>query len=317
MTPTPLGAVPWARRPGTEVLLRRLELTVTRRLDGMLQGDYQGLLPGPGSEAGEARPYSPGDDVRRIDWNVTARTAEPHVRMQIAERELETWVVADLSASLDFGTASCEKRDLAVAAVAAVGHLTARVGNRIGAVVLNAGTTSSVPPRPGRDHLQALLHRVAAAPRGDGGGTTDLGAALAACGRLAQRRGMVVVVSDFLGVAGWERPLRVLSTRHDVLAIEVLDPRELELPDVGVLALVDPETGQRIEVQTGDRKLRARYFEAAAEQRRATAAAVRAAGADHLVLRTDRDWLSDMVAFVGRRRCRRTAAVPPPGGARR
>jgi uncharacterized protein (DUF58 family) len=254
---------------------------VTRRLDGLLQGDYQGLLPGPGSEAGEARPYQPGDDVRRIDWNVTARTAEPHVRMQIAERELETWVLADLSASLDFGTASCEKRDLAVAAVAAV------------------------------DHLMALLHRVAAAPRGDGGGTTDLGAALESCGRLARRRGMVVVVSDFLGTTGWERPLRALSSRHDVLAVEVLDPRELELPDVGVLALVDPETGQRLEVQTGDRKLRSRYFEAAAEQRRATGAAIRTAGADHLVLRTDRDWLSDMVAFVGRRRRRRTAAVPP------
>jgi uncharacterized protein (DUF58 family) len=310
----PVGGapVPAGGRAGTEQLLRRLELTVTRRLDGILQGDYQGLLPGPGTEPGEARAYQPGDDVRLMDWNVTARTGEAHVRTPIADRELETWVVADLSASLDFGTASCEKRDLAVAAVAAVGHLTARVGNRFGAVMVHRQGVVTVPARPGRDHLLALLHRVAALPRADGGGTTDLAGALEACRRVARRRGMVVVVSDFVGVSGWERPLRALGGRHDVVAIEVLDPRELELPDVGVLTLVDPETGGRLEVQTGDRRLRARYVEAAARQRQETAASLREAGADHLVLRTDRDWLFDLVGFVGRRRQRRRLA---PAGA--
>lgn len=297
---------------GTATLLRRLELTVTRRLDGILHGDYQGLLPGPGSEPGDARAYQPGDDVRSMDWNVTARTGQAHVRTPIADRELETWVVADLSASLNFGTAHCEKRDVAVAAVAAVGHLTARVGNRLGAVIVHAGAPVAVPARPGRDHLFALLHRVAALPRVDGGGT-DLAGALQSCGRIARRRGLVVVVSDFVGVSGWERPLRALCGRHDVIAVEVLDPRELELPDVGILRLLDPETGRHLEVQTGDRRLRARYSEAASRQRQETASSVRAAGADHLVLRTDRDWLLDLVAFVERRR-RRRGAVPAVTG---
>ncbi|HSH22896.1 MAG TPA: DUF58 domain-containing protein, partial [Acidimicrobiales bacterium] len=201
-------AVAGAARPGTEEILRRLELAVTRRLDGVLQGDYQGLLPGPGSEPGEARPYQAGDDVRLIDWNVTARTTDVHVRMPVADRELSTWAVVDLSASLAFGTATCEKRDLAVAAVAAVGHLTARSGNRFGAVLVQPGATVTVPVASGRAHLVATLHRVAASPRTDGGGATDLAAALQMCGRLARRRGLVVVVSDFVGVPGWERPLR-------------------------------------------------------------------------------------------------------------
>ena len=300
-----------AGRPGTEELLRRLELTITRRLDGVLSGDYRGLLPGPGSEAGETRPYQPGDDVRLIDWNVTARTADAHVRMPIADRELSTWVVADLSASLAFGTAACEKRDLAVAAVAAVGHLTARGGNRFGAVLVQPGATVPVPARAGRQHLLATLHRVASSPRLDGGGPTDVGAALRTCGRLARRRGLVVVVSDFVGAPGWEQPLRSLCARHDVVAVEVLDPRELELPDVGLLALVDPETGRRLEVQTSSAKLRARFAEAAARQRDEHRRVLRSVGADHLVLRTDRDWLADLVGFVGHRRRRRSAAALP------
>ncbi len=297
---------------GAEELLRRLDLAVTRRLDGLLQGDYAGLAPGPGSEPGEARAYQPGDDVRLMDWNVTARTGEPHVRMPIADRELETWVVADLSPSLDFGTAACEKRDLALAAVAAVGFLNARVGNRIGGLVTQADATTWVPARPGRAHLLALLHRMVGAPRGEGGGTTDLAAALRLAARLARRRGMVVVVSDFLSVPGWERPLRGLAARHEVLAVEVVDPRELELPDVGVLAVLDPETGRRLEVQTADARLRDRYTPATAAQRAAVASSVRSAGADHLVLRSDRDWLLDLVRFVDRRRRWRRPAPPPP-----
>ena len=296
---------------GAERLLRTLELAVMRRLDGMLQGDHQGLVPGPGSEPGEARIYSPGDDVRRMDWNVTARTGVAHVRSPVADRELETWVVVDLSASLAFGTASCEKRDLAVAAVAAVGHLTARAGNRIGAVLLHGDHTVRIPARSGRNHLTALLHQVALTPPRDGGGPTDLGGALVTLDRLATKRGVAVVVSDFVGAGSWERPLRALAARHDTVAVEVLDPRELALPDVGVLALVDPETGRRLEVQTSNRKLRERFAEAAATQRQEVAASLRAIGADHLVLRTDRDWLVDLVHFVDRRRRRRVAAPLP------
>ncbi|MEX2658492.1 MAG: DUF58 domain-containing protein [Acidimicrobiales bacterium] len=293
---------------GAEVLLRKLELAVTRRLDGILQGDHQGLVPGPGSEPGEARGYQPGDDVRRMDWNVTARTGVAHVRTPVADRELETWVVADLSASLAFGTAACEKRDLVVAAVTAVGHLTARAGNRIGALVVQPGSTSRIPARAGRAHLTALLHQVARAPRDDGGGATDLGVAVTALDRLARKRGVAVVISDFVGAPGWERPLRALAARQDTIAIEVVDPRELSLPDVGLLALVDPETGRLLEVQTSDRKVRDRFAGAAAAQRAGVAASLRSAGADHLVLRTDRDWLLDLVSFVERRRRRRIAA---------
>ena len=285
-----------------ERVLRRLELDVTRRLDGLLHGDHRGLRAGEGVEPGEARLYAPGDDVRRIDWAVTARTGEPHVRPAVADHELTAWVVADLSASLDFGTALCEKRDLAVAATAAVGFLTSRSGNKVGAVLLAADGTTVIPARGGGDPLRALVHRTMSAPRGDGHGRTDLAAALHEVGRLAQRRGLVAVVSDFLAPAGWERPLRALAARHEVLAVEVLDPRELELPDVGVLTVVDPETGDHLEVQTSDRKLRERYAAAAGDQRERIRRSIVRAGADHVVLRTDRDWLLDLVRFVERRR---------------
>ena len=285
-----------------ERVLRRLELDVTRRLDGLLHGDHRGLRAGEGIEPGEARLYAPGDDVRRIDWAVTARTGEPHVRPAVADHELVAWVVADLSASLDFGTARCEKRDLAVAATAAVAFLTSRAGNRVGALVLDADGTHVVPARGGGDPSRALVHRVMAAPRGDGRGRTDLAAALREVDRLATRRGLVAVVSDWLAPAGWERSLRVLARRHDVLAVEVVDPRELELPDVGVLTVVDPETGDRLEVQTSDADLRRRYAAAAGDQRERIRRLIRGAGADHVVLRTDRDWLLDLVRFVERRR---------------
>lgn len=283
-------------------VLRRLELTVRRRLDGLLQGNHLGLVPGPGSEAGESREYHPGDDVRRMDWPVTARTTVPHVRQTIADRELETWVVVDLSPSLDFGTASCEKRDLAVAAVAAVAHLTGRGGNRLGAMLTTGETLQRFPAQSGRAHTTMLLRKLALTPRSDRGRRGDLAAALEALRRPPRRRGFAVVVSDFLGDADWERPMRALATRHDVLAVEVLDPVELGLPAVGLLTLVDPETGRLLEVQTGKKELRDSYAKAAGEQRAEIAAALRRAGAAHLQLRTDRDWLVDMVRFVAARR---------------
>jgi len=293
-----------------EVVLRRLELTVRRRLDGLLQGDHLGLLPGPGSEAGESREYRPGDDVRRMDWPVTARTTVPHVRETIADRELETWVLVDLSASLDFGTADCEKRDLAVAALAAITHLTIRGGNRVGAVVVTGERVERIPARGGRVAAQALMRRVIRTPRAAPGEPTDLAGAIGLLARPPRRRGLAVVVSDFLAdPATWERSLRALRGRHEVLAVEVLDPRELQLPAVGVLIVVDPETGQMLEVQTGDRRLRERYATAAAEQRRAVAGALRRAGAGHLQLRTDRDWLLDIVRFVAARRRGRSAGA--------
>ena len=292
-----------AERAGAS--LSKLQLIITRKLDGLLQGDYLGLLPGPGSEAGESREYRPGDDVRRMDWPVTARTTIPHVRQTIADRELETWLAVDLSASLDFGTADCLKRDLAIAAAAAVAHLTVRGGNRIGAVIGTGDRIARQPARPGRKDAQGLLRAIARTEIRPG--RTDLGELIDRLNRPPRRRGVAVVISDFLApVDGWARPVRKLGVRHDVLAIEVVDPRELELPDVGVLSLADPETGALHEVQTADPALRRRYAEAAGEQRGAIARTLRAAGAAHLRLRTDTDWLLDMVRFVAAQRHART-----------
>jgi uncharacterized protein (DUF58 family) len=284
--------------------LRRLELLVMRKLDGMLQGDHQGLLPGAGAEPGEGRLYQPGDDVRRIDWNLTARSNAPHVRDTVADRELETWVVVDGSASLDFGTANCEKRDLALAAAAAFGFLTARAGNRVGAVLFDGDATTVRPPRPGRDAVLALLHRLEQRPRATEG-TADLAAALRRTRLAARRRGLVVVVSDLLDGSDWARELRALAMRHDVVVAHVGDPRERELPPVGLLMLVDPETGRTREVQTASKKLRERFATAAQTQWDTNARAVRVAGASHLALSTDRDWVLDVVRFVAARKRRR------------
>ncbi|MBO4208680.1 DUF58 domain-containing protein [Micromonospora echinofusca] len=328
--------------------LRRLELTVNRRLDGLLHGQYRGLLPGPGSEPAASREYRPGEDeVRRMDWAVTARTAVPHVREVDADRELSTWLAVDATASMDFGTAALDKRELAVAAVAAVGFLTAGIGNRLGALVLRADGLHRLPARAGRTHLLGLLRTLLDAPRAGTPAALPLRAPAAASARasagasaraaagasatvpeapaladvlaalpaVAVRRGLVVVVSDFLdglpddpsAAADWERPLRRLAVRHQVLAVEVTDPREWELPDVGLVTLVDPETGRRREVSTGDRRLRERYAQAAAAERDRVRDALHRAGATHLALRTDRDWTADIVRHV--RTQRRLAAT--------
>ena len=288
-----------------EPVLGKLQLLVTRKLDGLLQGDYLGLLPGPGTEAGESREYRAGDDVRRMDWPVTARTTVPHVRQTVADRELETWLAVDLSASLDFGTARHLKRDLALAAVAAMSHLTVRGGNRIGAVVGTGSDVIRIPARTGHKEAQGLVQAVAQVAVRPG--RADLGALVDALNRPPRRRGVAVVISDFLvPPAQWERPLRKLGVRHDLLAIEIVDPRELELGDAGVMEFVDPETGRLHEVHTGDAKLRQRYAAGAAAQRSAIARAIRAAGAAHLRLRTDRDWLLDIVRFVAAQRHART-----------
>jgi uncharacterized protein (DUF58 family) len=307
--------------------LRRLELTITRRLDGLLHGQYVGLLPGAGSELAGSREYRPGEDeVRRMDWAVTARTTVPHVREVDADRELTTWLLADATPSMDFGTAEIEKRELAVAATAAVGFLTAGSGNRLGAHVLGVETVRRFPARTGRTHLLSLLRTLLAVPRGgEGAQPPALGEAIAGVRRSALRRGLVVVVSDFLdglpetddpeARPDWEEELRRVAVKHQVLAVEVADPRELELPDVGLITLVDPESGQRREVSTGDRRLRERYAAAATAQRETVRRALRRAGAAHLPLRTDRDWVADIVRHVYAQRRLAMAATPKRGSA--
>lgn len=349
------GADPGLRELAPEHRLRQLELTVTRRLDGLLHGQHQGLLPGAGSEFRGSREYRPGEDeVRRMDWAVTARTGTPHVREVDADRELCTWLLIDATPSMDFGTADLDKRELAVAATAAVGFLTAGAGNRLGAHLVGATGIRRFPARTGRNHLLGLLRTLLAAPRA-GTGTADPGPAEAAGPDLAgtagpgaaeavgpglaeaaaglhqaaARRGLVVVISDFLDglpdgfLAGlrdlpaepatWERPLRRLAARHQVLAVEVTDPRELELPDVGLITLVDPETGQHREICTSDRRLRRRYADAAAGQRQMIGQALRRCGVAHLALRTDSDWVADIVRHIRVQRRLAGAARPPAG----
>jgi uncharacterized protein (DUF58 family) len=299
----PRWAPPILQGERMEAGLRLLELDVRRKLDGLLQGNHLGLVPGPGSEPGEARTYQPGDDVRRMDWAVTARTTVPHIRETVADRELETWLVVDLSGSLYFGTAACEKRDLVIAATAAVAHLTGGGGNRLGAVIATGEKTTRVPARGGLAHARGLVRKIAETPRAPEGVRGDLADAIEQLRRPPRRRGLAVVISDFLGDIDWQRPLRALSTRHDLLAVEILDPRDVDLPEVGTVVLADPESGRQREVHASP-LLRKEFGAAAAEHRAMVAAAVRRAGGGHLVLRTDSDWIADTVRFVVARKRR-------------
>jgi uncharacterized protein (DUF58 family) len=304
---------PAARRPvsappaevaGRAAVLRRLELDVTRRLDGLLSGDYLARAVGPGTEPAGARAYQPGDDARRIDWNLSARALAPHVRTTDADRELETWVVADRSASLDFGTARREKREVVLAALAAFGSLSVRAGNRFGVLVAGGEKLLRIPARSGPLALMAALAAVYDTPRRGSGPAAgaDLAAALTRLHRTRQRRGQVIVLSDFLDRGDWSTALRRIALRHQVIAVPVLDPRELAVPPVGMLALVDPETGQRLHVQTNSPALRERYAAAAAARQEEIRRAVLRSGAEYLPLTTDRDWLVDIAAFVSSRR---------------
>lgn len=313
-------------RLAPERALRRLELMIVRRLEGFLHGEHLGLLPGPGSELAEARVYRPGeDDVRRIDWSVTARTTVTHVRDVIADRELETWALVDLTASMDFGTAALEKRELAVAAVATVGFLTQRLGDRFGGFVVRGGHLRRWPPRSGRLALYGLLRSLLSQPRTDPEpGASDFATALEQMSRTQSRKGLRVVVSDFLDGAGsdfvneelpWERAMKRLSARHQVLAVEITDPREWQLPDVGVVLFTDPESGAVREVDTGDARVRASYAEAAIAHRERIRDALRRTGAAHLELSTDRDWVADTARFVlQHRRIASRLHAPPTKG---
>lgn len=290
-------------------MLRRLELEVHRRIDGLASGDHLAGGSGPGTEPAGARRYQPGDDARRIDWNLTARSIVPQVRTTEPDRELDTWVVADRSASLDFGTARAEKRDVALGAVAAFGAHALRGGNRLGVLVCGGEQIERVRPRNGRNALLAALSTLFDSPRREAasGDTAGLAAALHELERTVRRRSRIVVVSDFLDGDAWHRPLARLALRHDVIGAHVTDPREFELPAVGLLTVVDPETGAVLDVQTNSDALRSRYAAAAAERHAGIARAIGDAGARYVWLSTDDDWLVTISRFL--RRHRHVAAV--------
>jgi uncharacterized protein (DUF58 family) len=284
-----------------DALLRALDVNIQRRVEGLLAGDYRSALLGDGTELAQVRPYVPGDDVRLIDWNVTARTGEPHVRVLFAERVLVTWVVLDTSASMAFGTTDRRKADVAEGVALAIGHVATRRGNRLGLVTFGDSSPRSSPPRQGRVGLVGLLTALRREDDEARVGATSLGEALTRTGALARQRALVVVVSDFRGPQDWRRPLLALAGKHDVVAVEIQDPLEQRLPNAGELWLVDPETGRQLRVDTGDARLRDRFAKAAAEERSGLASGLSSAGVRHLVLETSGDWLRSLAMFLRRR----------------
>jgi uncharacterized protein (DUF58 family) len=313
-------------------VLRALDLIVRRRVEGLLAGDHPATTLGIGTELAQIRQYAPGDDVRHLDWNVTARTGEPHVRVHVAERSVTTWLLLDTSPSMAFGTADHLKASVAEGVALAVGHLASRGANRLAVATFGGPDPALLPPTMGRAGLIALLGAlraagasavragagasaavpaapaVPAARAGAGHAELSLGQVLARTSRLFRQRGLVVVVGDFRGpggIAEWRGPLLQLCSHHDVLAVEVGDRREQELPDVGPLWLVDPETGRQLHVDTRKRSLRERFAAAAAAERGQVAAAITGCGADHLVLSTSGDWLRPLAVFLLRRGRRR------------
>ena len=301
-----LLARPTPARPGpgplAEGLLRALDISIGRRVEGQLAGDFRSNLLGAGTELAMIRPYVAGDDVRRIDWAVTARTGETHVRVDLAERVLVTWLVLDTSVSMQFGTADRRKADVAEGVAVAIGHLSTRRGNRLGVVTFGGEESRALPPRQGRVGLVGLLAALRTEPPAEGPGSTTLASALRRTGALARQRSLVVVVSDFRGDREWRRPLLELAGHHDVVAVEVRDPREQELTNVGLLYLVDPETGRQLRVDTRSRHLRERFAVAAAAERADLERSLSSVGVRHVVLTTSGDWLRPLVTFLRKSR---------------
>jgi uncharacterized protein (DUF58 family) len=288
--------------PMPDALLRALELTIGRRVDGLLAGDHRSAVLGRGSELAQIRPYVPGDDVRLIDWNVTARTRQPHVRAHLAERVLVTWLVLDRSSSMAFGTADRRKDDVAFGVTLAIGHAATIRGNRLGMLTYGGGPPAPIPPRQGRAGLVGLLSALREADEdasAHGTGVSEsLEGALAVTASVAKQRALVTIVSDFRGTVDWRARLLDLAGRHEVLAIEVRDPREQSLPDIGEVWFSDPESGQRLRVDTGDARLRERFAAAAYEEREGIARIFRTTGTAHVVLSTEGDWLRTLAAYL-------------------
>ncbi|GAA2157163.1 DUF58 domain-containing protein [Pedococcus bigeumensis] len=306
---TPLSTGPPGSGPSTpltaERLLRRLEWRVVRRLDGRLQGDYRTLFRGTGIDFTDLREYEPGDDLRHIDWNVTARMDTPYVREYVEDREVTAWLLLDRSASMGFGPVDRQKSLVLTEIATTIAHILARGGNHVGAALFD-GDISTIPPGQGRKQVlrisQALLRPPAANPTRD---TTDLSRLLRAALGLARRRSLLVIVSDFITQPGWEQPLSLLARRHDVVAIQVVDPRESELPAVGMVYVEDAETGEQIFVDTNDPVFRERLAAASQQRQHELVAAARRAGTEIHPVATDDDLVRALARISELRRRRR------------
>jgi uncharacterized protein (DUF58 family) len=294
-------------RTAPERVLQRLDWHVVRRLDGLLQGDYRTLFYGNGVDFADLREYEPGDDVRYIDWSVTARMDAPFVRQYVEDREISAWFLLDLSPSVDFGTVDSErlKRSVLIDLVTTLARLLTRHGNRVGALFYGDHVSRTIPARGGRRQVLRLIKDLLEQPELPRASFTDLTPLLDAGRRLIKRRALVFVVSDFISVQGWERSLDLLSRRHEVVAIRLLDPREMQLPDLGPLILEDAETGEQVYVDTHDRGFRRRFEQAARERESALAATFKRSGVDSVSLMTDEDLVRAITRMAMRRRRKR------------
>ncbi len=289
--------------PDPEALLRRVEWTVLRRLDGLLQGDYRTLFRGFGLDLAELREYQYHDDVRRIDWNVTARLQTPYVREYHEDREVTAWFLLDASPSMDFGSAG-RKRDLLQAFVAVLARLLTRRGNRVGALLYGERLDTVIPARGGRRHVLEILHRLGSRPARERAAPTDLGEFLRAALKFLQRRALVFLVSDFISAPGWDRPLAALAVRHECVAVRLYDPLEMEIPDVGLVLVQDAESGEQLWVDTADRAFRRRFAALAARREERLRAGLRAAGVDALEIATGDDLVEALARFAAMRKLR-------------
>ncbi len=290
--------------PTPESVLRRIEWKVIRRLDGRLQGDFRTLLHGSGVDVADLREYEPGDDVRHIDWNVTARMEIPHVRTFLEDRELTAWLLLDRSASMAFGPTDRPKGLVLTEIATTLARLLSRGGNPVGAVLFNNAVELTIAPRTGRNHVLRLARELMQ-PTVPTGTTTNLADLLNVGARTIRRRSLIVIASDYISEPGWEVPLGRLARRHEVIALRLFDPRETELPDAGLLVVEDAETGELLSVDTSDPEFRRRFALAAGEREEEIRAAAARAGVDLHVVSTEDDLVGALVRIVELRRRRR------------
>lgn len=283
-----------------ERILQQLDWQVIRRLDGLLQGDYRSLFYGYGVDFADLREYQPGDDIRYMDWNVTARMDAPYVRQYIEDREISAWFLLDLSPSVDFGTADNQilKRSVLINFVAILARLLTRHGNRVGAVLYTSRVEKTIPAGGGRLQVLRLIHELVNQPRLSNAPLTDLSALIMSGLNLIKRRSLIFIVSDFMSVPGWEKPLGLLSQRHDVLAIRLTDRLEYELPDLGSIVLEDSETGEQLYVDTHDASFRHRFQKAGLLWEKELAQIFKRCKVDSLKLATDEDLVRAIVRFA-------------------
>jgi uncharacterized protein (DUF58 family) len=287
-----------------ELILRRLEWTVIRRLDGLLHGDYRTLFRGFGLDLADLREYQYHDDVRHIDWNVTARLGTPYVREYYEDRDVTAWFLLDLSPSLDFGSREMRKRGVSSDFVTVLARLLSRHGNRVGALFYGDRVDTVIPAKSGRRHVLHILYTMLSRPQRSRSAATDLKVLLKTAFALMPRRSLVFVVSDFVSAPGWEEPLARLALRHEVVAVRLYDPLELELPDLGLVTIQDAETGEQVLVDTHDRRFRKRFAFIAEQREKALRSAFRQAGVDALELSTDDQLVDAILRFADLRKRR-------------